>query len=449
MATPSNQLLNRSELVNKLGSYSSSTPLMPNADEIEEGWDDAVYIDNASGEIFPNNGQIWPVKSLKYGLSTIGAYKSTIYESINFRNPEWESDDNYAFGTTCTAYNGNSYASSGYYMEDNTNKWYRVTNNGTIYQTGVYSPPYLTVNVEYIEIGRTGQSTGTFNISSNSAWTIDSNFPLYDFVNGGAAGSDSAALALNYYSGSGNTTINVTRGIFTANTAVAIKVQSSVDSDLYAYVIVVPTYNMSNIITTWDPTAAAQSITAISCDYPEISWSGTTSWLRGDGQVLSVTENTSTSSTRPASGRQTVKAIGEIYDFRFYGIEYPGKTVSSSNITVKQEKAIVIIALYVLARKSVPNKVYLSTNSGRVVAPSGGAPADISIILIDVLDGDDNEHIGQADIAEGTSSENIEWDTGTGPTYVSTVLNEGAVDWSNGTAPSGYRLGSSDVIWIA
>lgn len=148
MATPLNQLLKTTELNKKLGGSSTGDEIL-DADEIISGWGNGVYIvGSLTGHVIPNNGEVWPVMTFKFGSSKEAAYYGTS-QTVNVRNTGWTSTSTYSINTTSTSfYDGASFANDGYYMivsGSTPYRWY-LTNSGTVTQTGTYTPHYFNWN---------------------------------------------------------------------------------------------------------------------------------------------------------------------------------------------------------------------------------------------------------------------------------------------------------------
>ena len=262
---------------------------------------------------------------------------------------------------------------------------------------------------------------------------------------GDSLGNDSAAIVFGnnvpVSGGAGTYTISFSRGSWTTNSIVDIKITSE---NTVAHVIVVPTFSMSNRITSWSPGYQQTSTVAITTNYPSISWSGTNQWLTASGDTIAVSTN-SGSSNRTGS----VQATGSISG-TYFGVSY-SSSANSSSISVNQAYNIVVpdTSVYVLGEMRDPNDLWLSTSS--TAFHTIDAPKRLYISGIDVLDGQmGQEWTGTCTIESGDRSAYIDWDQGNSLDEVGYVMpgGSGTVMWENNTAPSGYVLGSSTVIWL-
>lgn len=447
MATNSEQILNITELKAKLGTKTNTTPKNPNCGEIKNIWDTEVYLlEESPTNMLVNNGEVWPQKYVKYSNTTLrNTYFYGTRTYVNFRNANWEIGTTYAIDTNCKAYVNDSYASSGYYMDD-SNYWVSVTSNGTIDNTGTYTPPNITPSSTIIKLGIDYGDTVTFTITTTEQWRITLNDYQYDFINNATVNNEESAeiISVSSSSGTGNATITVTRIAQNSakRRAAAIKITSTVDSSLYAYVMVIPDCNLTKLLPTtsgntpeWNPTCDAQSITAINYTYYSVTWtkSSSLSWINGSGATLTV--DTNTGSARPATV-VTMTATCSIPEFTAFGI-YHGVESESVSIKVKQMAKRTAVSLYVVMKKSSPNTIYLSksrtsvTSSNLVELPSGYT------VMVDNIN-----IIGTIRLTSNSQTMQVELD-GSGSFSSSST---GEVDWLTEDASGTFTVTKADVV---
>lgn len=142
-ATSDKQLLNYEELCNKLGIYISSSHEILNAGQIISTWGNSnVYIlNNRSGSIIPNNGEVWPIRIYSYNNNSIADAINGNSKTINIRDATWDSSTIFDIYTNISYfYENNSKASAGYYVTGGptTYEYYHVNSSGLIDDIGYY-----------------------------------------------------------------------------------------------------------------------------------------------------------------------------------------------------------------------------------------------------------------------------------------------------------------------
>lgn len=419
MATDASQILSAGELENKLGGSSGLTSyLCPNRSQIASIWSNVYFLASGSN-ILLNNGQIWPTKRLKKGQTQGAAYNSSTYETLNFRDEEWDSGEAFVYGTNCKAYNGTSYASNGYYyMEDTTNKWYLINSSGNVINTGVYELPYFSFNSSTVQLGTAFNASTTVGYSTNSNPSVISRVE-YD-LDGGVGGSSNISMSFN----GGTATINRNSSYDSSYPMVVITAGVTDDTDK---VLVYPPWSLSASDITNVSSNGATVTPVVSTNMEDYTLSSNKSWATVNGVNIVVSSNAS-SSSRSATITVTSRINGA-----WGGIEYDS---GNKTTTLTLTQLGYTQTLYVVAYKSNPTKVYLSKRSD--IVDEINAPARITIIDISVESQNYNIVGGEATIYSYSNNANITWDESV--SRVLNVLYAGDVSWSSGTAPSGYQI---------
>ena len=304
-----------------------------------------------------------------------------------------------------------------------------------------YVPATITTSADYVVVNTTGGSYADFTITTNKNWSIETNFALCDF-NGDSLGYDMAACQVSRSSGSaGTTTVRVTRGSYTANSIIDIKITSD---NVTKHVIVVPQFYINNVITTWSPDYNSHSTQAITYNYPSVTWSGTNAWLTASGDTISVAPYNG-SSNRTG----TLQASGS-FSGTFFGVSYSTSSTSSS-ISVTQTAAPQVTYIYIIGDKRY-HEVYLSTSNNSVPTLIT-LPKAVYVNGISVYGehGQQPHTGGYAVIQAGRSWETVSFDDQPldDDEEIDVVLQNGNVTWGgDGTAPTGYAFGHNQVIWI-
>ena len=303
-----------------------------------------------------------------------------------------------------------------------------------------YVPATITTSADYVVVNTTGGSYADFTITTNKNWSIETNFALCDF-NGDSLGYDMAACQVSRSSGtSGTTTVRVTRGSYTANSIIDIKITSD---NVTKHVIVVPQFYINNVITTWSPDYNSHSTQAITYNYPSVTWSGTNAWLTASGDTISVAPYNG-SSNRTG----TLQASGS-FSGTFFGVSYSTSSTSSS-ISVTQSAAPQVTYIYIIGDKRY-HEVYLSTSDNSVPTLIT-LPKAVYVNGISVYGehGQQPHTGGYAVIQAGRSWETVSFDQPLDDDEeIDIILQNGNVTWGgDGTAPTGYAFGHNQVIWI-
>lgn len=230
--TNAKQLLNNEELCNKLGGSSSSATIL-NAGQISSTWGNGVYIlNNVSGKCIPNNGEVWPVRTYKFG-NQIAAAISGNNKTINIRDASWDSstpfDINIEGGGSTYFYENTSIATQGYYVDSGNNSsgyhYYQVNNSGRVTAEGTYYPHSFAWN----STGADGWVTVTMPGSAGftTRETISSSFLKYKGNLSGSKTSDSS-LSVSQ----SNNTVSISRSSIDSNYPFSLAVMSGTQNSL-------------------------------------------------------------------------------------------------------------------------------------------------------------------------------------------------------------------------
>lgn len=440
MSTNANQILNRDELDAKIGGRTATITSIPNRSQITSIWSSA-YITISGTDIIPNNGEIWPLKRLKKGSTPGGAYSSSLYYNINFRDANWNIGSSYTFDTNCTAYIDNNPVSGSnagwYYMEDGTNKWYYITNNGVITGTGIYEVPYFNFNQQYVQLGIGQNVNGTVTYSTN----ISSPYALSKYKYPLSGGSGTTSSISTSFSGS---TMTINRsGSFDLDKPIVVITAG--DTEVSDKVLVYPPWTLSG----QDISVAAAGATVtpiVSTNMASYTLSSNQSWARVSGTSVIVSSNVPSSGSNPQ--RTATITISATVSGTYDGISYSDS--KTATLTLTQAKGVAVKTVYVLARKRMPGQVYLSRSRTSYSSYYlEQTTAGIVITNMEVVNQDSETAYGEASISVGDSTGPISWQNGANVSTVSTVVSAGNVSWELNIQPEEYQLGENNVIWIS
>lgn len=162
-----------------------------------------------------------------------------------------------------------------------------------IYKQEAYVVPTIITDVDYLIIPSSGSAS--FKLTTNGNWTIGYDYAMCA-LDGTDMGHDQAALLVSQHSGGAETekVITVSRGSFTQGSVVCVTI--SMADNVSKNVVIMPQLSFS-AIQSWNPTTSSSTIRAVTTDYPNIVWSGTTSWLHANGENISVDANSGTQRT--------------------------------------------------------------------------------------------------------------------------------------------------------
>ena len=274
MATNSNILLTKSELISKLGSPTSNITGDAYLDKlaITNAWGNKVYLTCPNiNTVLPDNGEVWPQKQLWYDANSVNqAYISQNVTSVNFRNSNWTIGNTYdIYNSNCYVYgSNNSYAPAGYYMETyyDGNGWlyYKVASTHKITEHGYYqlhdfSWTDFPNNDPSLQL-LTSSGTVRVGYSTNETGMTVDGWTLYS-LNGQSSGSTDSYLTASINSSPSG--VNLRRTNYNSQypfTVVTIK-GTHFGGTYYHYILVAPEWTLTSDQASYQADVNGETIT--------------------------------------------------------------------------------------------------------------------------------------------------------------------------------------------
>lgn len=452
MATDLKQLLDGAEVKRKLwntGSYTSSK--IPDYEELVDIWEDYVYIRNAStfngnnSKKVPNNGQIWPKKTLGFNTNNLySASEATVERTVYFYDATWESNSTFSpqQNQTVLYTTDTSAASAGYYVEpsnSNTYRYYKTNNAGLITEIGLYERATLSVSPTILELDDSDSDTATIttNITNVAVLSIKKYPAVYDGTSPSAA---SGTLPTTTLRGS------VSRNTFTAQSGssytryaypmVIFSIGGTKDGQqLSKDVLVHPVWYLdtSNVSAENLPAAGTTinplNSTVYNVPSGSIEYTSKPTWVTISGQNLIVSQNTGSSSR---SG--TIKLRGYV-NGGYEDFNYRSGYITSQ-FTISQ--LCVVHNLFLIIKMSDLSKIYLSTTSESITTVS--APRGFTVSGISIKDTNNVSHnANNVTFTTGATYRGLTWEASQ-TSWTPMSLNSGySLSWTS-TEPENYRL---------